>query len=555
MEKKRCYIYTRVSTLIQVDGYSLDAQKERLRKYADAMDMVVVKEYSDEGKSGKNVEGRPEFKQMLSDIITMKDRIDFVLVFKLSRFGRNAADVLSALQLMEDYGVHLVCVEDGIDSSKDAGKLIISVLSSVAEIERDNILVQTMEGRKQKAREGKWNGGLAPYGYYLENGILKVKEDEAEVVKIIFEKFAHEGMGTLKVATWLNEHGYEKERKTENTHSCFTASFVEKILDNPVYMGKMPYGRRTNVKIKGTRNQYHKVKTDDYLLVDGMHEGIVSEKLWQEAHERRLSNSGWMPKTHSLEHEHILSGLVRCPVCGGPMYGSVSRKHKHGKTYDTFYYSCKHRLEIDGKPCPYKTSWNEKDVDGAVVEIIKTLVKNPSFVDKVKALVERKADAGVLKEELSAQQKALSTLVAQKDRLAEELDSLDSDDKHYERKHQDMEKRLDGFYDKIDEKEKEIEELTTRIESLEKKSVDQRQVVAYLKDFSKIYDQLTDMEKKKLMNMMIERIDIYPERREDRRIIKGITFKIPIWYGLEEGLTYGLDNQASVETVVSMRRK
>ena len=62
---------------------------------------------------------------------------------------------------MQDFGVNLICVGDGIDSSKDAGKLMISVLSAVAEIERGNILVQTMEGRKQKAREGKWNGGFA----------------------------------------------------------------------------------------------------------------------------------------------------------------------------------------------------------------------------------------------------------------------------------------------------------------------------------------------------------------------------------------------------------
>ena len=68
---------------------------------------------------------------------------------------------------MQDFGVNLICVEDGIDSSKDAGKLMISVLLAVAEIERENIRVQTMEGRMQKAREGKWNGGFAPYGYSL----------------------------------------------------------------------------------------------------------------------------------------------------------------------------------------------------------------------------------------------------------------------------------------------------------------------------------------------------------------------------------------------------
>ena len=121
----KCYIYTRVSTSMQVDGYSLDAQKDKLHKYADYQEMLIAGEYSDEGKSGKSVEGRPQFQQMLKDIEEGKDNIDFVLVFKLSRFGRNAADVLSSLQRMQDFGVNLICVEDGIDSSKDAGKLMI----------------------------------------------------------------------------------------------------------------------------------------------------------------------------------------------------------------------------------------------------------------------------------------------------------------------------------------------------------------------------------------------------------------------------------------------
>ena len=94
MEKIKCYIYTRVSTSIQIEGYSLDAQKDEIYKYIKAYDYEVAGEYSDEGKSGKNIEGRPQFRQMLHDIESKKDDVKFVLVYKLSRFGRNAADVL-----------------------------------------------------------------------------------------------------------------------------------------------------------------------------------------------------------------------------------------------------------------------------------------------------------------------------------------------------------------------------------------------------------------------------------------------------------------------------
>ena len=143
-KKIRCYVYIRVSTTMQVDGYSLDAQREKLRKYAEYQNMEIIQEFSDEGKSGKSVEGRPEFQRMLDNIENGIDDVQFVLVFKLSRFGRNAADVLSSLQRMQDFGVNLICVEDGIDSSKDSGKLMISVLSAVAEIERENILLLPM---------------------------------------------------------------------------------------------------------------------------------------------------------------------------------------------------------------------------------------------------------------------------------------------------------------------------------------------------------------------------------------------------------------------------
>ena len=209
--RTKCYIYTRVSTSMQVDGYSLDAQKDKLRKYAEYEDMTIVGEYSDEGFSGKNIQGRLEFQRMLSDIQQGKDDISFVLVFKLSRFGRNAADVLNSLQLMQDFGVNLICVEDGIDSSKDSGKLMISVLSAVAEIERENIRTQTMAGREQKAREGKWNGGFAPYGYKLVDGKLEIAEDEVEVVRLIYDRYIHTNDGINGVAKYLNDHGYKKK--------------------------------------------------------------------------------------------------------------------------------------------------------------------------------------------------------------------------------------------------------------------------------------------------------------------------------------------------------
>ena len=235
-EKIKVYIYTRVSTAMQIDGYSLDAQKSRMKAYAEFNDYEIVGEYEDAGKSGKSIEGRIQFNQMMEDIKSGKDGVSYVLVFKLSRFGRNAADVLSTLQVMQDFGVNLICVEDGIDSSKDAGKLMISVLSAVAEIERENIRVQTMEGRIQKAREGKWNGGFAPYGYKLEKGQLFINEEEAAAIRVIFDQYVHTDTGANGLAKYLATHGIHKIQRQNGKNPLFDAALIRRILKNPVYM-------------------------------------------------------------------------------------------------------------------------------------------------------------------------------------------------------------------------------------------------------------------------------------------------------------------------------
>ncbi len=330
-KQKKCYIYTRVSTAIQVDGYSLDAQKDKLRKYAEYQDMTVVSVFSDEGFSGKNIKGGPEFSRMMEKIESGEDNVDFVLVFKLSRFGRNAADVLNSLQIMQDYGVNLICVEDGIDSSKDAGKLMISVLSAVAEIERENIRTQTMAGREQKAKEGKWNGGFAPYGYKFENGNLMIAEDEVEIIRIICDRYIHTNSGINGVASYLNDNGYTKKLRQNNTISGFSSSFVKSVLDNPVYMGKIAYGRRRTEKKIGTRNEMHIVEQAEFPVYDGCHEAIISETDWQLAQEKRKANAYKREKVHDIEHAHILSGLLKCPCCGKSLYGNIAKAHSKDK--------------------------------------------------------------------------------------------------------------------------------------------------------------------------------------------------------------------------------
>ena len=558
-KRTKCYIYIRVSTAMQVDGYSLEAQKDRLTKFAEFQDMEVVREYCDAGKSGKSITGRPEFTQMLQDVADDKDGVEYILVFKLSRFGRNAADVLNSLQYIQDFGVNLICVEDGIDSSKDSGKLTITVLSAVAEIERENILVQTMEGRKQKAREGKWNGGQAPFGYTLDSkkGLLLVNPDEAEIVKIIFNKFVNEGLGADSISNYLNQHGYVKTKYRSHELNYFTRSLVRKILDNPVYIGKIAYGKSSTEKIKGTRDQYHRVRNDDFLLAEGLHEAIIDLDLWEGARAKREETVVKWVKTHSLEHEHILTGLLKCPVCGVGMSGTVRRRKNKstGEYKDDFYYRCKHRKKINESDfCNCSLVLNQNELNGEVERHIMDLVNNKDGRDFIIRRMESRVDVSSLEKEREQLRGQLRQLSGAKKKLTDMLDRLDVSDKHYDRKYQDMHDRLDNLYDKIGNIDDQLQDVNEKIRMAYENQITSKQVYQILTCFDKIYFEMTDLEKKEFFRNFIDEIELYSERQSDGRIVKQINFNFPVYYNGNEGNAIRLPDENTVETVALLTR-
>lgn len=554
-ERIKVYTYKRVSTAMQIDGYSLDAQRSRMKAYADFNDYEIVGEYEDAGKSGKSIEGRMQFRQMMEDVKSGKDNISYVLVFKLSRFGRNAADVLSTLQVMQDFGVNLICVEDGIDSSKDAGKLMISVLSAVAEIERENIRVQTMEGRIQKAREGKWNGGFAPYGYQLVNGKLEINEEEAVAIRTIYDQYVNTDIGSNGISKYLENHGIRKIQRQNGKNPLFDAHLVRLILKNPVYCGKIAYGRRKTEKVHGTRNEYHLVEQENFLLVDGLHEAIIPEDVWNAAQAKLIAQAKKYEHVNKGKNErtHLLSGIVKCPICGAGMYGNKSIKYKKdGTKYkDFFYYGCKHRGMQRGHKCDYRKQIREELLDDAVAEVIVKLVSNPHFASMMQEKINMKVDTTAIDQEITNYEKQLRQDYTIKSKLIEEIDNLNPDDRHYIRRKADLDDRLYRMYDKIEELESQLMDARAKKTSIEAEKITGDNIYKVLIYFDKLYFAMNDVERRQLIEALIAEIQIYEERKPNGQWLKSIRFKLPI---IENDLSIGLDNGEHVECVVLMSR-
>lgn len=541
-KQKKAVAYLRVSTEMQVYGYSLDAQLESIRKYAKVYDIDIIDIYEDKGKSGKSVESRPNFLLMMEDIETKKINVDYVLVYKLSRFGRNAADVLVSVQKLQKSNANLICTDDGMSSATGSGKFMITVLSSVAEIERTNILEQTMSGRQEKARKGKWNGGFAPYGYKLVDGCLFIEEKEAESIRLIYSKFIETDMGKEGIAKYLNRQGIEKITRKNGKLTRWSTKFVEGILDNPVYCGQIAYGRRSKWKC---------------ILSEGIHEAIISDEDWQKVRAKRSETGVKSTSSVGRDRVHLLAGILRCPECGGPMYTNKNNvKRKGSDTEEVFYYVCARNKSERGVSCSYSTSYRKDDIEPIVLNEIRNLVRNPLFAEQIKSKIGKEVDTSEIDKELSEYKKSLRLCETAKDSLEQEIDTMPLDEPHRERKLQDKNKRLNKQYDELYELEEKIDDLIKKKRAVETNVLNLEQVYQILLSFDKIYDKTTDTEQKKVISYLIDEIEVYKKAKpRDGSKLKSIIFQFPVKYGDDTGNKILWDNESTVETVVKIVKK
>lgn len=408
----------------------------------------------------------------------------------------------------------------------------------------------------QKAREGKWNGGFAPYGYALIDGKLVVNEEEAVAIRTIFDQYVNTDLGANGIAKYLENHGIHKIARQNGKNPLFDAALIRRIIQNPVYSGKISYGRRRTEKVHGTRNEYRQVKKDDYLLVDGLHKALVSEEVWEQAQVKVTAQAKKYEKVNRDKKEkiHLLSGILKCPVCGAGMYGNKAiKKRKDGSHYkDFYYYGCKHQNMTRGHKCDYKKQVHEEMLDASVAEVISKMVSNPKFSALIRSKINMKVDTSALDQEIANYEKQLRQLYHNKDTILSDIDSLDYEDKHYQRRKTDLENRLHKTYDKIDEAEELLISAKTKKRALLADKITGDNIYKALIFFDKLYAQMNEAEKREFLSQLVDNVQIYEERKENGQWLKSIEFKLPI---IENEFTLSLDNDTQNESIVLLSHK
>ena len=326
-------------------------------------------------------------------------------------------------------------------------------------------------------------------------------------------------------------------------------------MDNPVYCGKIAYGRRTKEKVKGTKNDYQMKRNDDYILTEGQHKGIVSEEVWEKAHAKRLRTGVKQPSKIGRDRVHLLSGLLKCPVCGSPMY---TNKHawtnKDGTYKEIYYYVCSRNRMVRGKHCEYKAMLKKTDIEPMVIEAIREIVRNEEYAQAIKKRIGVQIDTKAVDKELEGYQAKLKEVDLNKTRLEREIDSLPADAKYRERKLHDMTLRLDSLYDVIVELEEKIEDARLRRDAIKQQAITLENIYKIMVNFDCVYNIINDEEKRNVVTALIKEIEIY-RNDESEYPLKRIGLNFPVFKDGGEVTELLWDKGNTVETVVLLSQQ
>lgn len=308
--------YIRVSTDDQAE-LSPETQLEEIRKYAQREGIILLQDqiYIDSGISGKKAGRRPAFMQMIAAAKEKDCPFSVILLWKYSRFARNQEESIFYKSILRTKcGVDVISITEPLIAGP-FGSLIERIIEWMDEFYSIRLSQEVKRSMSVNAQRGKLQC-TASFGYRVEDGRLAVHEDEAQLVRQIFDSFLA-GKGLYPIAKELNSLGVRTHRGNR-----FENRTVEYILRNPVYIGKLrwnPAGR--------TRRDFF---NENLIVADGEHEPLVSVETW-EAVQRRLDEvkAQWGYKARpASELKSWMSGLVRCSACGATLIFSKPHFYK-----------------------------------------------------------------------------------------------------------------------------------------------------------------------------------------------------------------------------------
>jgi DNA invertase Pin-like site-specific DNA recombinase len=369
----RCAIYTRKSNDdgLEQDFNSLDAQRLSGENYIASQIhenwRLISKHYDDGGFSGGNMD-RPGLQELFEDI--EDGLIDMVVVYKIDRLSRSIFDFAKIVELFEKNNVGFVSVTQSFNTSTSSGKLMLNMLLSFAQYERELTGERIRDKFASSLKKGIWMGGVVMLGYEVKDRKLIINEEEAKLVKFIYEQYLLTE-SYHKVSQLLNKAGYRTKVRYLKTRQTtggqyFEPKAVERILKNPYYKGCVTH--------KGN-------------VYPGEHEAIIDEETWNKVQKIFAEHSTGTKVKSISSTPSFLKGIIRCASCDSPMKQTLCVKS--GLRYR--YYTCCKHLKYKTCESQYKNIPAEP-VEQSVIDEILRILRSPEVVMKLNKLADEKND-------------------------------------------------------------------------------------------------------------------------------------------------------------------
>ena len=481
---RRCAIYTRKSTEEGLDQEfnSLDAQREAGEAYVSSQRhegwSVLPTRYDDGGFSGGNMD-RPALARLLHDI--EQGKVDVVVVYKVDRLSRSLLDFSRIIEVFEKHSVSFVSVTQQFNTASSLGRLVLNILLSFAQFEREMIAERTRDKMGAARRKGKWVGGRPPFGYDVVGGKLAVNADEAAQVRAMFQIYLDE-RSILRVAELVNGRGWRMKSWVTKTGArresgLWDKSAVRRLLTNVTYIGRVEYGGQ---------------------IYPGEHEAVVDEATFERVGGVLAAASAGRGDSPRNRHGFILRGLVRCTSCDSAMTSYTSSPR--AKTYR--YYACTAVSRRGRGQCPVRSVPAEA-LEAFVVERISAIGRSPELARAVVAAVEEQHQAE--RPELIREQRQLT---AEHERIGAEGKSLVAalagnagGDSRF------ITERLAQIETRDAQLQQRLAEIHDALVAIEQSSISTSDVLQALSLFEPVWQALTTREQDRLLHLLIERVN------------------------------------------------
>ena len=463
---------------------SVSAQLRALKDYASANGYSVAREYVDEAESGR-VADRPQFKEMIEEGSKPNAPFEVILVWKFSRFTRKREHAVVFKAMLLRKGIRVVSITEHADDSP-TGKLMEAIIESVDEFYSENLAQEVVRGMREAASRGFFLGSKAPYGYrrvkvndgLKERPTLEVDPATAPVVKEIFES-SLSGNGLKEICKTLNDRGITNRGKR------WYKGGLHYLLSNEAYTGTAVWGRTS----KGEKAQ-------EPVRVEGAWPALISRELFDGVQQAMRGRAPKVQKPARVGSRFLLSGLLKCGVCGRPYSGQGAKSGQFA------YYICGTLFREGAGTCSARYL-NAPRVEDFVVEKIRERILTEETIVELVTMVAEEIDAmaGELAGRLDVVDAELGDVRKRLERLYEALESS-------ELTLEVLSPRIFSLRHREEQLEAAREEAETKLEQRRVELPTTEEIKGYVSDFREFLREGTFPERKALIRNFVEGIEV-----------------------------------------------